>query len=114
MARRALKEQALLEPNAADGALEDAGASGRTIAFLRQAARDLGIRETGRMQRQGLGGEGTRARQTLQAADGNRDVKGGGVATPPDNARAHAIGDRAMEDDLVDETAHQGLFLRPG
>jgi hypothetical protein len=42
------------------------------------------------MERQGPGGEGTRARQTLQGADGDGDVEGDGIATPPDNARAQS------------------------
>jgi hypothetical protein len=36
------------------------------------------------------------------------------VSPPRQTMRARAIGDQAMDHDFVDETAHQGLFLRPG
>jgi len=36
------------------------------------------------------------------------------LTTPPDNAHSDAVGRQAVQHDLVDRAAQQGLLMRPG
>ena len=65
------------------------------------------------MQRQRPFDQSPSARQVLERIDGDRNVEAGRLSSAPDNPGMDVVGERAVDDDLVDETAQERLLLRP-
>src|SRR5262245_29649922 len=65
------------------------------------------------MQRQSLFDQFSGARQVVEGANRNRNVEAGRLSSAPDNPGIDVVGERAVDDNLVDETAQERLLLRP-
>ena len=111
MGLAALAEEAMTQAKDADGAGQDGGVLGRAIPSPRQQGRDLLVAlalvselEDLFLHRLGRGQPG-------QGPDRHRQCCGRRVASSPDDADLQGVRGGAMDDDLVDEAAEEGLLL---
>ena len=91
----------------------DVAASGRAMAFTGQQVGDRCVGDTLSSQLQQPGLHSGAAGEGMEGMHRGLDLQLGDLTTPPDNTHSDAVRRQAVQHDLVDQAAQQGLLMRP-